>query len=773
MPTSISSEVLKEQLKKTFGFSQFRGEQEAIIRNTIDGHNSFVLMPTGAGKSLCYQLPAIVMPGTAIVISPLIALMKNQVDQMLAFGINAQFLNSSLSRAEINRVKAEVISGSVKLLYIAPESLNKQENLNFLQQANISFVAIDEAHCISEWGHDFRPEYRKIRNIIESIDAKLPIIALTATATPKVQQDIQKTLNLEDATVFKSSFNRKNLYYEIRSKKDIDKQLIRYIKSHTGKAGIIYCLSRKRVEEVSELLGVNGIKALPYHAGLDPQVRMSNQEAFLNEEVEVMVATIAFGMGIDKPDVRFVIHYDAPKSLEGYYQETGRAGRDGLDVTCILFYTYDDILKLDKFNKDKAVSEKENAKILLSEMVYYANLGVCRRKQLLSYFGEHMAENCGFCDNCMHPTPTYKAEQEVSWVLEAVKQTGEKFDAEHIADVLEGKTNQYTQSYEHEKLAIFGVGKTVSWAISDEDEDEDDDDEDVDSDGEEQAPKKQKLRKKKKEVNPEDEKSPWISFIKQVLIYDLLSKDIENYGVLHLTEKGESYLKDSHPLTFSRDHDYEQEAITAENDEENAAIGAKAYDDALFEILKNLRKKVAKEKNLPPYVIFQDPSLEEMATTYPTTQEEMAQINGVGMGKVVKFGKQFLDAIIRYVEENEIETAKEVVVKSTVNKSKIKIYIIQQVDRKIDLDLIAEQKELSMAELIEEIETICYSGTKLNLDYFINQVIEPDKQEEIYDYFMSADTDNITQALDECNIEDVSEEELRLMRIKFLSELAN
>ncbi|MEN9958417.1 MAG: hypothetical protein RLZZ474_661 [Bacteroidota bacterium] len=771
MPTSISSEVLKEQLKKTFGFSQFRGEQEAIIRNTIDGRNSFVLMPTGAGKSLCYQLPAIVMPGTAIVISPLIALMKNQVDQMLAFGINAQFLNSSLSRAEINRVKAEVINGSVKLLYIAPESLNKQENLNFLQQANISFVAIDEAHCISEWGHDFRPEYRKIRNIIESIDAKLPIIALTATATPKVQQDIQKTLNLEDATVFKSSFNRKNLYYEIRSKKDIDKQLIRYIKSHTGKAGIIYCLSRKRVEEVSELLGVNGIKALPYHAGLDPQIRMSNQEAFLNEEVEVMVATIAFGMGIDKPDVRFVIHYDAPKSLEGYYQETGRAGRDGLDGTCILFYTYDDILKLDKFNKDKAVSEKENAKILLSEMVYYANLGVCRRKQLLSYFGEHMAENCGFCDNCMHPTATYKAEQEVSLVLEAIKQTGEKFDAEHIADVLEGKTNQYTQSYEHEKLAVFGKGKTVSWAISEDDEDEDEDDEDTD--GEEQAPKKQKLRKKKKEVNPEDEKSPWISFIKQVLIYDLLTKDIENYGVLHLSEKGEAFLKDSHPLTFSRDHDYEQEAITAENDEENAAIGAKAYDDALFEILKNLRKKVAKEKNLPPYVIFQDPSLEEMATTYPTTQEEMAQINGVGMGKVVKFGKQFLDAIIRYVEENEIETAKEVVVKSTVNKSKIKIYIIQQVDRKIDLDLIAEQKELSMTELIEEIETICYSGTKLNLDYFINQVIEPDKQEEIFDYFMSADTDNIAQALDECNIEDVSEEELRLMRIKFLSELAN
>ncbi|MEY4525726.1 MAG: hypothetical protein RIR57_1096, partial [Bacteroidota bacterium] len=463
MPHPITIDSLKEQLKKTFGFSQFRGEQEAIILNTVQGKNSFVLMPTGAGKSLCYQLPAIVMEGTAIVISPLIALMKNQVDQMLAFGINAQFLNSSLTRAEINRVKAEVISGAVKLLYIAPESLNKQENLNFLKQAKISFVAIDEAHCISEWGHDFRPEYRKIRTIIETIDEKMPIIALTATATPKVQIDIQKTLNLEDATVFKSSFNRKNLYYEIRSKKDIDKQLIRFIKSHNGKAGIIYCLSRKRVEEIAELLHVNSVKALPYHAGLEPQVRMANQEAFLNEEVDVMVATIAFGMGIDKPDVRFVIHYDAPKSLEGYYQETGRAGRDGLDGTCILFYTYDDILKLDKFNKDKAVTEKENAKILLSEMVYYTNIGVCRRKQLLHYFGEHMAENCGFCDNCMHPTPTFKAEEEVSLVLKAVQQTGEQFDAEHIADFLEGKSNSFIQSHEQEKLALFGAGKTVSW----------------------------------------------------------------------------------------------------------------------------------------------------------------------------------------------------------------------------------------------------------------------------------------------------------------------
>ena len=767
----MTIDSLKEQLKKTFGFSQFRGEQEAIILNTIQGKNSFVLMPTGAGKSLCYQLPAIVMEGTAIVISPLIALMKNQVDQMVAFGINAQFLNSSLTRAEINRVKAEVISGAVKLLYIAPESLNKQENLNFLKQAKISFVAIDEAHCISEWGHDFRPEYRKIRTIIESIDENMPIIALTATATPKVQIDIQKTLNLEDATVFKTSFNRKNLYYEIRSKKDIDKQLIRFIKSHNGKAGIIYCLSRKRVEEIAELLHVNSVKALPYHAGLEPQVRMANQEAFLNEEVDVMVATIAFGMGIDKPDVRFVIHYDAPKSLEGYYQETGRAGRDGLDGTCILFYTYDDILKLDKFNKDKAVTEKENAKILLSEMVYYTNLGVCRRKQLLHYFGEHMAENCGFCDNCMHPTATFKAEDEVSLVLKAVQQTGEQFDAEHIADFLEGKSNSFIQSHEQEKLSLYGTGKTVSWILPDVDEEDEDDE---DADGDEDVPKKPKMRKTaSKPVPIEDEKSAWISFIKQMAIFGLLDKDIENYGVLRLSASGQAFLKESFPITFYRDHDYEKEAEPTENDEDGAALGAKAYDDALFEILKTLRKKIAKEKNLPPYVIFQDPSLEEMATTYPTTQDEMAQINGVGMGKVVKFGKPFIEVINRYVEENEIETAKEVVVKSTVNKSKIKIYIIQQVDRKIDLDLIAEQKEVSMAELIEEIETICFSGTKLTLDYYINQVIELDKQDEIYEYFMSADTDDIADALENCEIEDVTEEELRLMRIKFLSELAN
>jgi len=723
MPNSITTEVLKEHLKQTFGFDQFRGEQEHIIKNTIEGNHSFVLMPTGAGKSLCYQLPAIVMPGTAIVISPLIALMKNQVDQMVAFGVNAQFLNSSLSKAEINKVKSEVLKGEVKLLYIAPESLNKQENLSFLRQANISFVAIDEAHCISEWGHDFRPEYRKIKSIIEEIDSKLPIIALTATATPKVQQDIQKTLGLEEAQVFKSSFNRKNLYYEIRSKHEVDKQLIRYIKSHLGKAGIIYCLSRKKVEEVADLLHVNGVNALPYHAGLDPQVRMNNQEAFLNEEVDVMVATIAFGMGIDKPDVRFVIHYDAPKSLEGYYQETGRAGRDGLDGTCILFFAQDDIEKLDKFNKNKGISEKENAKILLAEMEDYANIGVCRRKQLLHYFGEHLADNCGFCDNCLHPKPSFKAEDEVVWVLETIQQTEEKFEIEHIADILEGNTTQYVESYGHDQLSHFGKGKNPFWLVTESEEDEEDDDEEDEEENEQ--PKAKKSPKKKN--NPETlTVSPWLSFIKQMSIFGLLEKDIENIGCLKITAKGQAFMQDSYPLTFYKDHDYEKEVQEA-IEEEESGINAKAYDTELFEILKTLRKKIAKEKNLPPYVIFQDPSLEEMATTYPSSQEEMAQINGVGMGKVLKFGKPFLDVINRYVEENEIETAKEVVVKSTVNKSMIKIYIIQQVDRKIDLDIIAEQKELSMEELINEIEAICYSGTKLNLDYYINQVIDPDR----------------------------------------------
>lgn len=781
--TQETADLLKEKLKETFGFSQFRGEQEDIIKNTLSGENTFVIMPTGAGKSLCYQMPAIAMEGTAIVISPLIALMKNQVDQMNAFGINAQFLNSSLNRAEMTKVKNAVIKGEVKLLYIAPESLTKEDNLAFLKQANISFVAIDEAHCISEWGHDFRPEYRRIRSIVESMDKALPIIALTATATPKVQQDIQKNLNLDDARLFKSSFNRKNLYYEIRAKRDdIDKQIIKYIKVNHGKSGIIYCLSRKKVEEIANLLNVNGIKALPYHAGLDSDVRMANQEAFLNEETEVMVATIAFGMGIDKPDVRFVIHYDAPKSLEGYYQETGRAGRDGLEGTCIMFYAKEDINKLDKFNKDKTIVERDTARMLLHEMVHYANLGTCRRRQLLNYFGEHMDKDCGFCDNCNKPTPKYKVEEAVVLALQTVELTGESFDAQHIADILMGYKSQFVGSNDHQKIATFGKAKSYFKLNSDEDEDDDDDDDDEvefsdeeDEDGnpipKAKAKKAPKSSKSRKNAEPEPIEQ-CVSMVRQIAVLGFLEKDVENYGILKLSDKGRSYMKDPFPLTLSKDHDYENEKIE-EDEEKEASGGSGSYDVALFELLKNLRKKLAKEKNLPPYVIFQDPSLEEMATTYPTTKDDMANINGVGMGKVVKFGRQFIDLIKKYVDDNEIETASEVVVKSAVNKSKIKIHIIQQVDRKVDLDIIADQKELAMAELIEEIEHICYSGTKLNLDYYINQVIEPDKQDEIFDYFMAAESDNIAVAMDECDIEDITEEELRLMRIKFLSEVAN
>lgn len=727
-------DTLKEKLKEIFGYSQFRGDQEVIIQNILNRKNTFVIMPTGAGKSLCYQLPAIVSEGMAIVISPLIALMKNQVDQLNAFGINAQFLNSTLTKSEINRVKRDALDGSLKLLYIAPESLTKEENLDFLQRTKLSFVAIDEAHCISEWGHDFRPEYRRIYGIIENI-GDLPIIALTATATPKVQQDIRKNLQMEEAETFKSSFNRKNLYYEIRSKKDAKKQLIRYIKNNKGKSGIVYCLSRKTVEEIAELLSVNDVKALPYHAGLDSGTRMANQDAFLNEDADVIVATIAFGMGIDKPDVRFVIHYDVPKSLEGYYQETGRAGRDGLEGNCLMFYSYEDIQKLEKFNKDKSVTERDNARHLLNEMVAYANLGVCRRRQLLSYFGEYYEKDCGFCDNCVKPTEKLKVQEEVVMALQAVKNTGERFAGEHIADLLTATENQYVRSYEHDKLEVYGKGLEFN-----------------------------------------DSHDYWTSLIRQLVIFNYLEKDTENYGVLKIGDKGNNYINDPYPITVFKDHNYADEVIKAEEEDANttgSGGSAHAYDEALLGLLKALRKKVAKEKNLPPYVIFQDPSLEEMATTYPTTQQEMAQINGVGMGKVQKFGRQFLEAINRYVDENDIETAKDVVIKSMVNKSKIKIYIIQQVDRKVDLEEIADIKGLPMEDLIEEIEHICYSGTKLNLDYYINQIMDRDRQKDIYDYFMTAETDNIAVALDEFSHDDVSEEELRLMRIKFLSELAN
>jgi ATP-dependent DNA helicase RecQ len=792
MVEAAIQQSLKEKLKEIFGFDAFRGEQETIINNIVSGNNTFVIMPTGAGKSLCYQLPAMVLDGTAIVISPLIALMKNQVDQMTAFGINAQFLNSTLNKSEMNRVKTDVLSGECRLLYIAPESLTKEDNLTFLKKAKLSFIAVDEAHCISEWGHDFRPEYRRIRGIIDDIDSRLPIIALTATATPKVQQDIQKNLTMEESHIFKSSFNRKNLYYEIRPKIDSKKQLIRYIANNKGKSGIIYCLSRKKVEEIASLLAVNGVKALPYHAGLDSDTRMKNQDAFLNEEADVIVATIAFGMGIDKPDVRFVIHYDAPKSLEGYYQETGRAGRDGLEGNCLMFYAYDDILKLEKFNKDKTVTERDNARALLNEMVSYSNLGVCRRRQLLSYFGEQTEKDCGFCDNCLKPTKKTKIEDEAVLALKAVLQVGERFDVQHIADVLTANTsNAYIRSHEHDKLEVYGKGKGMFVAHDEDDDDDDEEEEEVeleisDDDDDDDAkpvaakspsPAKKAEKAPKKQDNKRSSNYYWVSVLRQLMVLGFLEKDIENaYGVVKLSEKGKAFIEDSHPVTISEDHNYENTESSDDDDismNNNSSGGGGAFDAALFELLKALRKKIAKEKNVPPYVVFQDPSLEEMATTYPTTSQDLANINGVGLGKVQKFGKPFIDLITKYVDDNEIETTQDLVVKSAVNKSKIKIFIIQQIDRKINLDEIVEVKDLTMPELIEEIEHICYSGTRLNLDYYISQVIDEDKQDEIYEYFMTAETDNIGAALKEFESEDISEEELRLMRIKFLSEMAN
>jgi len=723
-------DALKERLKEIFGYSQFRGNQETIIRNLLDGKNTFVIMPTGAGKSLCYQLPAMVREGLAIVISPLIALMKNQVDQMNAYGVNARFLNSTLSKGEITRLKKDCMNGLVKLLYVAPESLNKEETIEFLKKVNVAFIAIDEAHCISEWGHDFRPEYRRIKNMIQNL-GDMPVIALTATATPKVQIDIQKNLQMEEADVFISSFNRKNLYYEVRPKKETKKQLIKFLKDHKGKSGVIYCLSRKKVEEIAQLINVNGFKAAPYHAGLDPDVRMKNQDDFLNEEVDIIVATIAFGMGIDKPDVRFVVHYDVPKSLEGYYQETGRGGRDGLEGLCLMFYSHNDLNKLEKFNKDKPVQERENARVLLQEMEYYAESPVCRRRQLLHYFGEeYKQENCGMCDNCVHPRERFDGTEAVKLVLTAVKQTNERFGLNHLVNVIRGIEDEYVKSYGHFDLSVYGKGG----------------DEDADY---------------------------WKSVIRQTLIYQYLEKDIDNIGVLKLSERGEKFLKKPFVIELARDHDFTTEVEEEEESADKGPVNTKAYDVKLFEILKTLRKKIAKEKNLPPYVIFQDPSLEEMATTYPTTKDDLAQVNGVGMGKVNKFGEEFIEVIQKYVDDNDIETANEVVIKSSINKSKTKILIIQQIDRKVDLEEIAEKARMSFEDLLTEIENICYSGTKLNLGYYIDQVIDPHKQDDIHDYFMNAETDNLAQALGDGSMSDYSEEEVRMMRIKFMSEYAN
>lgn len=723
-------DTLKLKLKEVFGYGQFRGNQETVIRNVLDGKNTFVIMPTGAGKSLCYQLPALMNDGLAIVISPLIALMKNQVDQLNAYGVNARFLNSTLSKGEITRLKKDCMNNVVKLLYVAPESMNKEENIEFLKKVNVSFVAIDEAHCISEWGHDFRPEYRRIKTIIQQF-GNLPIVALTATATPKVQLDIQKNLQMEDADVFMSSFNRKNLYYEVRPKKETKKQLIRFMREHKGKSGIVYCLSRKKVEEIAQLLIVNGFKAAPYHAGLEPEIREKNQDDFLNEEVDIIVATIAFGMGIDKPDVRFVVHYDVPKSLEGYYQETGRSGRDGLEGHCLMFYSHNDLSKLEKFNKDKSVQERENARILLQEMEFYAESPVCRRRQLLHYFGEeYTQDNCGMCDNCVHPRERFEGMEYASLVLQAVKQTNERFGLNHLVNVLRGTEDEYVKSYSHFKLPIYGKGK----------------EHDVDF---------------------------WKSVIRQTLIYQLLEKDIENIGVLKLSERGIAFLKKPHTIEMARDHDFTTDVENEEVSTERVPVNAKAYDDKLFEILKNLRKKVAKQKNLPPYVIFQDPSLEEMATTFPTTKEDLAQVNGVGMGKVNKFGKEFLEVIKQYVDDNDIETASEIVVKSSVNKSKIKILIIQQIDKKIGLEEIAQTAGLTFNELLTEIENISYSGTKLNLTYYLDDILDKQRQEDIHDYFMSAETDSLEEALNDAGLADYSEEDIRLVRVQFMSEHAH
>ena len=718
-------------LKKHFGFNSFKGNQEGVIQNILEGNDTFVLMPTGGGKSLCYQLPSLIMDGTAIVVSPLIALMKNQVDAMRNFseedGI-AHFINSSLSKAAIDQVKEDILSGKTKLLYVAPESLTKLENIAFLKQITISFYAIDEAHCISEWGHDFRPEYRRIRPIINEIGTA-PLVALTATATPKVQHDIQKNLGMQDARVFKSSFNRANLYYEVRAKnKQVDKEIIKYIKSQPGKSGIIYCLSRKKVEELAETLKVNGILALPYHAGIDSATRSQNQDAFLMEKMEVIVATIAFGMGIDKPDVRYVIHYDIPKSLEGYYQETGRAGRDGGEGHCLTFYANKDLQKLEKFMQGKPIAEQEIGKQLLLETAAYAESSVCRRKLLLHYFGEdYTEENCGSCDNCMNPKKQVEGKEFISAILEAIVLLKERFKAEHIVDILKGKETADIKSHGHDELELFA-------AYQDEDE--------------------RFLH----------------AVIRQAMISGFIDKDIENYGLLKMTADGRKYME--HPTSFkiTKDNDFE------EDDEEETPTrggGSGAADEVLFSMLKDLRKTLSKKLEVPPFVIFQDPSLEAMATNYPVTMDELQNIPGVGGGKAKRYGEAFLKLIKNHVEENEIIRPEDLRVRSVANKSKLKVSIIQAIDRKIALDDIAESKGIEFKELLEEVEAIVYSGTKINIDYFLKQIMDDEHIQDIYDYFSDAETDKIIEALTELGEEDFSEEEIRMVRIKFLSEMAN
>lgn len=725
---------LSEALDRFFGFKKFKGEQEQVMESLLAGSDTFVIMPTGGGKSLCYQLPALLTDGTALIISPLIALMKNQVDAIRGFGTDdsiAHFLNSSLTKGAAEQVRADVTAGKTKLLYVAPESLTKQENIDFFKSVKVSFVAIDEAHCISEWGHDFRPEYRRLRPMIEAIGT-VPVIALTATATPKVQQDIMKNLGMDNANVFKSSFNRDNLYYEVRPKtKDVAKDIIKFIKKHPDRSGIVYCLSRKKVEEIAETLVVNGIKALPYHAGLDSVTRAKHQDMFLMEDSDVIVATIAFGMGIDKPDVRFVIHHEIPKSLEGYYQETGRAGRDGGEGNCIAFYSYDDIQKLEKFMKGKPISEQEIGKQLLSEVVSYTETAVCRRRFLLHYFGEMFDEKLcdDHCDNCQNPKQKQEAKDNMVLLLETIEEIKEKFKAKHVVNLLLGITSNAIKTYKHDLIDKFGAGKD------------------------------------------QDEKY-WHALIRQAIISEFLVKDIENYGLLKLGKAGLDYMAKPVSFMMTLDHDYDSV------DDDSIVVnqgggGASGADPVLLSMLKDLRKEVANDRGVPPFVVFQDPSLEEMAINYPISTEELQNITGVGHGKAMKFGAEFLELISNYVEENEIERPLDMIVKSVVNKSSNKVYIIQSIDRKRDLTDIADAKGLSMDDLLTEIEHILSSGTKINLDYYINEEIDEDKQEEVHDYFLEATNDSLEAALEELGEEDYTEEEIRLLRIKFISEMGH
>lgn len=721
---------LTEQLKKHFGFDTFKGNQEAIIHNLLSGKDTFVLMPTGGGKSLCYQLPSLLMEGTAIVISPLIALMKNQVDAMRNFSEEdgvAHFINSSLSKSAIEQVRTDIMSGKTKLLYVAPESLTKEENVAFLKNVKISFYAVDEAHCISEWGHDFRPEYRRIRPIINEI-GKAPVIALTATATPKVKMDIQKNLGMTEAAEFRSSFNRPNLYYEVRAKTvNVDRDIIRFIKQHSEKSGIIYCLSRKRVEELTEILQANGIKARAYHAGMDAATRNANQDAFLKEDIDIIVATIAFGMGIDKPDVRFVIHYDVPKSLEGYYQETGRAGRDGGEGLCITFYANKDLQKLEKFMQGKPISEQEIGRQLLLETAAYAESSVCRRKILLHYFGEEYTEdNCGNCDNCLNPKKQVEAQDSLCAVIETIIAVKENFKQDYIINVLLGKETSEILAHKHEELEVFGSGMG-------------------------------------------EEERLWNAVIRQALIAGYLTKDVENYGLLKVTSAGHKFLKKPTSFKIVEDTDFDEEEV----DETPMRTGAScAVDPVLYSMLKDLRKKMSKRLDVPPYVIFQDPSLEAMATIYPVTLDELQNIPGVGAGKAKRYGQEFCELIRKHCEENEIDRPEDLRVRTVANKSKLKVSIIQSIDRKVALDDIAVAKGIEFGELLDEIEAIVYSGTKLNIDYFLDEIMDEDHLEDIYDYFKESTTDKIEDAMDELG-DEYTEEEIRLVRIKFISEMAN